>query len=163
MIRFKHLLRDTGIYWEKGASLLNCQFELTAPAEHMINRHPTAIYYPPVCKACFALVKFDCRCLFRLQCKWFGTNMANACCVYTEKFSIEVAYREMLPQFWDSLISRYRPPMTYCGQCVTFCVIAVAFQSIRNLCKSKRLIFTCKLLTERDHRTRLRHMSLNKN
>ena len=38
--------------------------------------------------------------------------MANVCCLYTEKFALEVAYREARPPFWDALISRYRHPMT---------------------------------------------------
>ena len=38
--------------------------------------------------------------------------MANICYLYTEKFVLEVAYRETPRPFWDALISRYRRPMT---------------------------------------------------
>ena len=38
--------------------------------------------------------------------------MAHVCCLYTEKFALEVAYRETRPPFWDALISRYRRLMT---------------------------------------------------
>ena len=99
------------------------------------NRHPAAIYHPPpppppppvckecfafiftpppppVCKECFAFIRFDCRSPFQLICKPCGPNMANVCCLYTEKFALLVAYRETRPPFWDALISRYQRPMT---------------------------------------------------
>ena len=49
------------------------------------NRHPTAIYYLPVCKECIAFVKSYCRHQFQLVCKPCGPNTANVCCLYTEK------------------------------------------------------------------------------
>ena len=35
--------------------------------------------------------------------------------IYTEKFALEVSYRETRPPFWDDLISRYRRPVTTGG------------------------------------------------
>ena len=47
--------------------------------------------------------------------------MASVYNIYTDKFALEVAYRETRPPFWDALISRYRRPMTNgalaVGQC----------------------------------------------
>ena len=79
------------------------------------NRHPAAIDYPPVCKECLAFFKSDCRHPFQLICKSCGPNMANVYCLYTEKFALEVAYRETRLPFWDALISRYWRPMTTQG------------------------------------------------
>ena len=76
------------------------------------NRHPGAIYFTTVCKECFVFVKSDCHYPFQLICKPCGPNMTNVGCLYTEKFALEVAYRETRPPFWDALVSRYWRPMT---------------------------------------------------
>ena len=102
--RYWHLLRDTGIItqlvvWATGI-------------RHTRNRHPVAICYPLVCKERFVLVKSDCRYPLQLIHKCCGPNIGNVRYIQTEKFVIEVAYRETRPPFWDALISRYRRPMT---------------------------------------------------
>ena len=120
-------MRDTGIFWEIRASLLNWQFELPASCRHTRNRHPAALCYASICKECFVLVKSDCHYPLQLIHIWCGLNMANVCCLYTEKFALEVAYRETRPPFWDALISSYRRPMTNGG------VVTVALRSLVSL------------------------------
>ena len=70
------------------------------------------VWLPLVCKECFAFVKSDYRYPFQLKCKLYSPNIANFCFLETEKFVLEIGYRETRPPFWDALISRYRHPMT---------------------------------------------------
>ena len=111
MKRWRHPQGDTGIpelsYRQHG--------KLTMAR----NRHPAVIYYPSVCKECVAFVKSDYRTPFRLICKWCSPNLANVCCLKTEKFALKVGYRETRPPFWDALISKYRRPMTNGVLCIT--------------------------------------------
>ena len=102
--RYWHLLRDTGIITQLAVWATGIR--------HTRNRHPVAICYPLVCKERFVLVKSDCRYPLQLIHKCCGPNIGNVRYIQTEKFVIEVAYRETRPPFWDALISRYRRPMT---------------------------------------------------
>ena len=107
--RYWHLLRDTGIITQLAVWATGIR--------HTRNRHPVAICYPLVCKERFVLVKSDCRYPLQLIHKCCGPNIGNVRYIQTEKFVIEVAYRETRPPFWDALISRGRhfrnPQNTY--------------------------------------------------
>ena len=102
--RYWHLLRDTSIITQLAVWATGIR--------HTRNRRPVAICYPLVCKERFVLVKSDCRYPLQLIHKCCGPNVGNVRYIQTEKFVIEVAYRETRPPFWDALISRYRRPMT---------------------------------------------------
>ena len=102
--RYWHLLRDTGIITQLAVWATGIR--------HTRNRHPVAICYPLVCKERFVLVKSDCRYPLQLIHKCCGSNIGNVRYIQTEKFVIEVAYRETRLPFWDAQISRYRRQMT---------------------------------------------------
>ena len=149
-------MRDRGVIIQ----LFNCHFELPASGTWETGIPPRFI--PPVCKGCFALVKSDCRYHFR-------SNVSDVV-KYGEcllRIHEEIYHRNCLP--WNASAILGCPNLEipasddqpWSGR--NICVIAVTCQNIRNICKSKTLIFSCKLSTERDHRTRLMHMSLNKN
>ena len=112
IIRFSHIFWDTGIFWEIRASLLNWQFELPASGTRETGIPSQFVTLSPGPSRLqrmfrFSQIRLSLSTPTHTQVLW---SKYRQC--LTEKFVLEVVYRETRPPFWDALISRYRRPMT---------------------------------------------------